>query len=116
MKYKSKRHKITDHTFQAEINKDKLIIKNFLGNRKIHEESYDPEFVEGYLSKKTLYQRRRYLFDRNINNLKEDLFRVTSFTIEGNLDAINKAIIEVLKLSGLYKETFQERVNGRLKQ
>lgn len=115
MEHKSKRHKITDHSFQAAIKEDRLIIKNFIGNRKVHEEVHGLDFIEEYLNKETLYQRRQFIFDKNINNLKSDLFRATSFAIEGNLDAINDAIIEVLKISGLYRRTFQERVEKVIK-
>jgi len=115
MNYKSKRHKGASHTFQAEIKESKLIIKNFLSSKKWNEEKYGLDFIEEYLNQETLYRRRKYLFDSNVNNLRKEQFIRDNYIIEANLDAIHAVIIEVLKLSGLYRETFQEKVEKVVK-
>lgn len=110
MNYRSKRHKGAWNTFQAEINKDKLIIRSYISNKKLNEERYSIAFIEEYLNQGTLYQRRKYIQEKDVNKLKTEKLMKDSYTIEANLDAINEALIEVLKLAGLYREVFQERV------
>ena len=76
----------------------------------MNEEEYSIAFIEEYLSQETLYQRRKYIYEKDVNKLKTEELMKDSYTIEANLDAINEALIEVLKLAGLYREVFQERV------
>lgn len=119
MKIKSKRYRAIQNTFAVWLTKDKVIIKNYLGRRKLHEEKHGYNIIKEYLAKQTPYDRRQYLFEIDVNNVKTDIDKVTTeevtpAAIDSNLDAISNALIEVLKKANLYKKTFAEKVDAEV--
>ncbi|MGI6078949.1 MAG: hypothetical protein ACOYCB_12490, partial [Fastidiosipilaceae bacterium] len=106
-------------SFVAELLPDgTIVIHQYQGNKKINVPGVNKKLSSSeYLKRGSEYERRRYIYDSDVNSLKTDeLAGVTPYVIDRNLDAINKAVADALKKSDQYTDTFAEKIEQHVKQ
>lgn len=107
MRYKSESGYVS---FEAKVKGEEVAIIVYVGRKKVSEEKIN---IREYLDNETEFQRRQFIFEKDINSVKRD--SIEHPLADRHLDLIYKAVTEILKSEGLFEPTFADIVNNRSK-
>lgn len=108
MRYKSDDGYVS---FEAKVKGEEVAIIVYVGRKKLSEESI---IIKEYLDNETEFQRRQFIFEKNIHSVKSDSLEHP--LADRHLDLIYKAVTEILKAEGLFKPTFADIVSNKSKR
>lgn len=108
MRYKSQDGYVS---FEPKLKGNNIIIIVYARRKKISEETIN---IKEYLNNDTEFQRRQFIFEKDINGVKRDSLEYP--LSDRHLDLVHKVITETLKKEGLFTPTLAEMVDNRSKE